>query len=120
MVSDSEPKEVEESMAEGEASGHGGEEPDAEEEVAEAEGTQSAFKTPKTRPQYKTTPLRKGSTSADKAGGEGSGQKTPRTPGSGTATTPSPRNVDTPTSDPAPASSGQRHKLRSREPGSGS
>ena len=59
-------------------------------------------------------------TSADKEGGEGSGQKTPRTPGSGTAATPSPRNVGTPTSDQTPTSSGQRHKLRSREPGSGS
>jgi hypothetical protein len=120
VVSDSEPEEVEESMAEGEASGRYGEEPEAEHEEAEVEGTQSVFKTPQARPRYKTTPLRMGPTSADKADGGGSGQKTPRTPGSGTAATPSPRNLDTPTSDHTPSSSGQRHKLRSREPGSGS
>ena len=120
VVSDSEPEEVEESMAEGEASGRGDGEPDVEEGGAEAEGTQSGFKTPTAQPRYKTTPLRKGPSSADKTGGEGSGQKTPRTPGSGTATTPSPRNVDTPTSDQAPVSSEQRHKLRNRESGSGS
>ena len=90
VVSNSEPVEVEESMAEDEASERGyEEEPEAEEE--ELEGTQPVFKTEKTRPRYKTTPLRKESTSADKAGEspKGSGQKTPRTPGSRAAATPS-------------------------------
>ena len=65
-------------MAEGEASERGDEEkPEAEEE--EPEGTQPAFKTLKSRPKYKTTPLRKESTLADRAGEsfKGSGQKTP-------------------------------------------
>ena len=119
MVSDSEPEEVEESMAEGAASGLEDVEPEAEEE--EADGTQPVFKTPKARPRYKTTPFRKNPASADRRGEspQGSGQKIPKTPGSGTATTPSPLDLGTPTSDQTPTSSGQRCKLRSREPGSG-
>ena len=113
LLSDSEPDEEPEGTATGgEESGRGREtEPDAEEET----GTpRPVFKTPMSRPRYKSTPLGMKSTPTGEAGGSSAGpSQLGRASVPVTTGTPSPRSSVTPGQTSTPPSSGQRHKLRS-------